>query len=747
MKTIVLLPKAGLLLGALISCMISACGGGSSASPAVELAASSTYVRSTSTTAPITSDQDLNIASTYVRSTSTSTVVSPPVTVQSTAIAGALTDVRIENTGASDQTNVPVTFGQVFAQGDIPQLNSVTGKLSDGTTVPLQVDVKATHPDGSLRHGIISAVLPQLTSGQTQTIGLVKAAASTMPAATTPADVVNAGFTASVNVNLGGQIYSASADALLKSGKYTTWLAGPVVNEWLVSAPLKTAQGAVHPHLAARFAIRSFSGLKKVKVDVAIENDWAYEAGPQNFTYDAQILVGGQTVYSKPALTHFHHARWRKTFWWGEAPQTHISHNTAYLIASKALPNYDQTVVISSAALTALATGFSGTKTEPMGPGIAQPYMPTTGGRPDIGLLPGWAATYLLSMDKNAKKATLGMGDLAGSWSAHYRDRNTDRPVSLVNYPYMTILGHESDTYNPVTKKYEAFPACGGTCTNTNVVDSAHEPSFNYLPYLVTGDYYFLEELQFWAMWNVFKSNPGYRDNVKGLIHSAQVRDQAWTLRTLADAAYITPDKDVLKPQFETLLSNNFDWYDKTYTNNTSANKLGALTEDSAIGYNNNLGIAPWMDDFFTSAVGHTAELGYSRAKPLLAWKARFPVGRMVDPGFCWIVGAMYSMNIRDTATSPIYTTLGEAYRASVPSGFTSLTCASYEMASNLGLKVGEMTGYSSVNTGYPSNMQPALAYSVDSGSTDGALAWKIFMGRAVKPDYQNGPQFAIVPR
>jgi hypothetical protein len=67
-------------------------------------------------------------------------------------------------------------------------------------------------------------------------------------------------------------------------------------------------------------------------------------------------------------------------------------------------------------------------------------------------------------------------------------------------------------------------------------------------------------------------------------------------------------------------------------------------------------------------------------------------------------------------------------------------------MASFLRLKVGEMTGYSSVETGYPSNMQPALAYASSQNAT-GATAWKIFMARTVKPNYGLSPQFAIVPR
>lgn len=70
-------------------------------------------------------------------------------------------------------------------------------------------------------------------------------------------------------------------------------------------------------------------------------------------------------------------------------------------------------------------------------------------------------------------------------------------------------------------------------------------------------------------------------------------------------------------------------------------------------------------------------------------------------------------------------------------------------MADALSLKVGEMTGYASSATGYPSNMQPALAKAVDAGAPGAAEAWALFASRAVQPtaEYAKEPQFAIVPR
>jgi len=698
----------------------------------------------------VAQSNQVNLAS----STKRATTVTPLIVAQtssasvqanhpSTSLPGSVTYITVQNTGKT-QENVPLTFGQVFAPGDIFANYTITGKLSDGSPLSLQINPKARNSDGSLRHAIISAVLPKITANQSQTIYLFKSVAENPAKGVTPAGLLASGFDAVASINLGGQNYSASVAPQLRSGKYTNWLEGAIVNEWLVSAPLISAQGIPHPHLTARFSIRTYTGLNKAKVDFIIENNWAYQPAPQNFTYDVQLSVGGKTVYTKAALKHYHHARWYKSFWWGGSPEIHIQHNPTYLIASKALPNYDQTLLFSPVILGKLKTMFAASNIEPMGNGLAMQAMGSGGGRWDIGLNPGWAVTYLLSQDKDAKQATLGAAELAGSWPIHYRDKVSDKPISILDYPYMTIMGNVSDTYNPTTRKSEAFPVCTGDCHVPNLPDAEHEPSFNYIPYLVTGDYFQLEELQFWAMYNIFRTNPSYRKYAKGLIHHTEVRGQSWVLRTLADAAYLTPDQDPLKKHFEALLSNNLDWYNAAYTNNIIAdNSLGFITEYAMI-YTNNTGMAPWQDDFFTSSIGHVAELGYQKALPLLKWKAKFPVSRINGPGYCWILAASYSIQVRDNESSPVYTDISKSYKHN---SVSNLNCASAEMATALKLKIGEMSGYANDTAGYPSNLQPALAYAVDSGISSASNAWKTFTNRSIKPDYATGPQFAIVPR
>jgi hypothetical protein len=330
----------------------------------------------------------------------------------------------------------------------------------------------------------------------------------------------------------------------------------------------------------------------------------------------------------------------------------------------------------------------------------------------------------------------------------HYRDKRTGLPVSLLDYPYMTLVGRPGDTRNPKTGKSESFPACRkDMCTSPYKSDISHQPALAYLPYLVSGDHYYLEELQFWAMYDVFSSNPGYRKNVQGLLSPEQVRGQAWGLRTLGEAAYITPDGHPLKRALNAIVDSNLAWYNATYSNNAEANKLGVIVNGYAVIYKGDTAMAPWQDDFFTSSVGHLVELGFREAEPLLKWKARFPIARMVGDGACWVLGANYTYSVRAAPSSPFFTSIGEAYAATVGPDLAKLACNSPDMAAALKTKPGDMGGYSNGVAGFPSNMQPALAYAAGVGGEAGRKAWARFMARSVKPDYSEGAQFAIVPR
>lgn len=705
---------------------------------------------------------------------STSALVMPPRQTASQApTGGTITTVAVQNTGLV-QMQVPLTFGHVFAAGDVPAGYTVAARLADGTALPMQVDVKATHADGSLRHAVLTAILPRLLLLQVEHITLLKTAGGTALTARPPqpATLLDSGFSASVNVTVNGQTYSFSPAAALRSGAYTTWLSGALVQEWVVTAPLKTAASVDHPHLTARMSVRWYPGVsKKARVEVVVENTKTFAAGTQNFTYDTDVKVGGRTVYSAAGLTHYNHARWRKLFWWDtlSEPAVHVRHNTAYLIASKAVPNYDQRVVVSPVVLASYAAPASLSKFGVMKIGSITDYMPTSGGRSDIGPLPAWTVSYLLSMDKRAKDLMLGIADGSGTWSIHFRDEKTGYPIRLDNAVNRLITTHGNFNHmGPLP-----VPRCAGgdwsLCKTPYTADSAHQPSLTYVPYLVTGDHFYLEELQFWAAVNSLGTDPARRSFELGHVRFDQIRGQAWSLRTLGQVAYITPDASPMKPYWTTQLNNNLEFYHEAFVV-ANPNELGAYESLGGKLFVSPNG-SPWQDDFLTWSFGYINELGFTKAKPIVDWKAKYAVGRMTAPGFCYTEGASYFLQLRPTPEAPVYKTFAELYQGHFGSGerlvddeniklvhpkgksYFDQQCGSQAQADwrsaagRYKWTKGRMVGYSNSTAGYPSNMQPALAIAAATNIPNAQLAWQRFSERSVKPDYSMSPEWAIIPR
>lgn len=631
------------------------------------------------------------------------------------------------NTGAAAVQDEPHTLGHVFIPGEVPVGQGLAARDASGAAVPLQVDRKASHADGSLRHAVLT-VTGSLAAGGSRRILLTPSAPPAPAARLSPADLLATAYDLEVSLVLGGKTYAASARKALQAAgaEPKTWIAGPLAVEWLVSAPLVAAPADTHPHLQVRFAIRAHAGLRAVRTDLTVENGWAFEPSPSGFTYDVAVTSEGAAVYSRADLAHTHHARWRKVFWWGKAPSLESRLDPDHLRATGAVPWYDPSVQPAESVLAGLAAGF-----EPMASGNLTSYMPMTGSHFDIGPQPRFAALYLLGTDPRAKANVLANGAAGGSYAIHYRDKARDLPVSIDDYPYMTLLGNPGDTRNPVTGKSEGFPAVTGGL-DRHTPDDAHQPSIAYLPYLVSGDHFFLEELHYWAHWNMILANPAYRERDKGLLKWSQVRGQAWSLRTLGHAAYITPDDHPHKASFTAKLRHNLAWYTAHTAGNPAANNLGWLDVDYARAYAPN-GIAPWQDDFFTWSAAHLVSLGFSEARDLARWKARFVVGRLTDPGFCWLQATAYSLQIGPADKSSVFATFGEVYRANFPA---ASGCAG-----------SRMDGYPEDAEGYPSNMQPALAAAVDLGVPGAAEAWAKYQSRAARPDFSPTPQWAVVPR
>ncbi|MEE9385066.1 MAG: hypothetical protein V3V08_16800 [Nannocystaceae bacterium] len=430
-------------------------------------------------------------------------------------------------------------------------------------------------------------------------------------------------------------------------------------------------------------------------------------------------------------------------------PPVHLRYQLPYLVSTGAVPNYDPNIKVSQASLTEMSDRWPAVGGL-MQSGFIYKKMPEAGARPDIGPLPRWTVRHLLSQDPRAQRVSVGTSEQAGSWPIHYRDASTDLPLSTQTYPGANILG--SDPF---------FPACAGNCSTPFEPDVAHQPSLSFVPFLLTGDYFHLEELQYWANYNSFYW--GDHGGGLGLVINDQLRAQAWGLRTIAQAAWATPDSHPLKRYFEDKLANNLEAYRKRYVD-AEPNQFGHATptegHDGALSF--------WMDDFFTWALGYIAGLGFQRAEAIHDFKSRFVVGRFTEADYCWIMASAYWARMTDADTGQsLYATWGEMYRALVAddpesirpewladairtdsAGFLAADCGSETMGEIMGFPARTMVGYPSNPEAYTMNISPALASAVDRDLPGAEAAWRVYQGRSndYSPSLHDEPHWAIVP-
>jgi len=210
--------------------------------------------------------------------------------------ATVVTD-HVVNQARHTQTSVPVTFGQVFKAGDVAKGQTVTATL-DGRPVPLQVDAKARNPDGSLRHAVLTALVPTLAGNASEPLTI---AASSSPASTgsplSLTQLLATQYDAKASLDIGGTAYVVSARALLQAAQHSggcepwgkacgVWLAGPLVSEWIVNGPVTSSTGTGNPNLRVYFNVRAYAGsapgsVAYVRKDIVVKAAWAYSPQAQ----------------------------------------------------------------------------------------------------------------------------------------------------------------------------------------------------------------------------------------------------------------------------------------------------------------------------------------------------------------------------------------------------------------------------------------------------------------------------------
>jgi hypothetical protein len=439
------------------------------------------------------------------------------------------------------------TFGQALPEG------VATGGLQVGS-FPTQTDVKNRWPDGSIKFAIVTVFVP--TSGNY----LLK------PAPAAPGSFTPALPAASVSLVIGGTTYTATLPATPAAD---AWLSGPLVSEARsVIAPVSGA--APHPFLRVNFDTRVYND-GQARVDVSVENVLD-KAGATTVTYNVDVVVNGQSVFSKPAVEHYYLTRWRKTFQVGAQPLSSITPDIVPFNQSGALPPY-------LSFITNIVYQPAGPNYEILQAGALEKNMPAHSGRPEIAPYPNWTARYLIHKNLTQRAFVLANGDLSGSWPIHVREAEgsaaalgAERLISLNQRP--NIWYDERAQSNgwdflkgsplPIREYGTLTPGPGQTAL---IPDNAHQPSLAYVPYLMTGDRYYAEEMAFWANYGMLRTYPG--DGTRGstgVIANNEIRGFGWALRNLVDAAAYYPDASPVKTYLSEKVMNNLQWVDDYIT-------------------------------------------------------------------------------------------------------------------------------------------------------------------------------------
>ena len=725
--------------------------------------------------------------------------------------AGPSNSVTISNSTASAQANSPISISRIFAQGELP--NYPQPSVGGQPPAAWQSDVKNRWPDGSVKHAIISfsqtvnanaSVVVDFVNNTNPCSSGNQAACDNAGLSTTQAMLTppwmsgSPAWNAQIEVTNGSTLTVNARTMLgnlsLNPNQIRYWLRGPVVTQVMVEDRSTTlsqdigwdSNKSLHPW----FVLTFYNGWQGVKAEYIMENCWTTKL--EDISYSVVLKAGSSLgqVYSKGTFPHLARSRWHKTFWSGATPGTlKIDYNLPYMVYSKVLPNYDLTKSGGKSAVAGIVNAFTSTdQGDIMGHGQYAQGFGNTGGRPELGLIETWALQYLYTFDPSVKNVLLGNGDVSGHVPIHFRESQTSgggqscassrcfdagktvdgfgRVVSIDARPTMnTMFGDRStaaDTITPVGAAKcngDWYAGCtttyDGSAVNKWTPDLAHQAAFGFVPYLITGEYYWLEELQFWAAADVAAS--GYtcwiygRCGTWGIIHegSVQFRGVSWAMRNLAHAAFLAPDNSPESAYFNEKMRYNLGVREGQYnitngsfydTKTTSTWYAGRNTFGA--GYSNPLQFPamfnnldggcsatqencsaiqkdsqPWQTNMWMVVLGHIHELGFPVATET-QFVAQHIIMQILDPAYNPYLIANYTYPLLSSAAGkPYFSTWQSELGAFLPNFLSSQTVNKFP---------SDIASPSDPDFGYVAIAWAAASYlpGYSKGSLSGQAAW-----------------------
>ena len=680
----------------------------------------------------------------------------------------------------------PVQVARPFLEGEIPDFPQA---VVDGAPVLTQADVKQRWSDGSVKHAILAFLVPRLPARGAVIVTFQRQASGHNDEAPSAADMLSPeyDFDATMELSNNAESRSVSARDMLAAGSFVYWTRGPVATTILLADHSDErrydlgfdAYRPFRPIFHATFF--PASGRVLVRFIGEIANTEALE----DMGYSLTLRLGAAQpteMYRKDAVVHHAASRWTVMGWLGEAPSVvKIDHNLPYVIATRFLPNFDTSKTVPDAVVQDAYADWTRAPQDLFDAGSWNQNMPEGGGRPDIGPYPVWTVRWLYTFDPWIEEQAFGNADLAAAWPMHYREGNPaksidreatvpgiGRVLSISTRPTLCIY-YLGDSY-AYTSVEDRIAPVGAMTDGGWHPDVAHQPDPFSPQYALTGDFWYLEEMHFWAAWTAATNvggNPPYESVYYsrgptgaegGLI--GEVRGEAWAFRSRAQTAFLTPDDMPEKAYFERLVADVIAMWEGvrdirgtrfegtaewSWANTTGMGLwegLGPsplhvwewpnpyildwpLTPQAA-----GAGTCAWMNYFLIYALGRGRELGYP-TEALLTWASDFLTRQIIDPSYDPSMAEAY-----ETATCPPGRLRWFQTWAEVRTGFAG----DYDAR---GWFENRLTWG---GDSYPYYLLAASSMVADQHG--GAQAWTWVRDRVLdRSELDSNPQYAILPR
>lgn len=276
--------------------------------------------------------------------------------------------------------------------------------------------------------------------------------------------------------------------------------------------------------IQARFYWHPGQGQIRVAFEYQKPSLWE-DGAPRSYT--AAVILDGVEVTREVITQQVPYTRWS---WRLKEPK--IIRDRRDLVAAGLLPPI-------GANIRGRQFGIHGTY-KPLGLAGLSPAMGMAGGRQDFGVVTAAAGEYIATGNFDALRIMLDQADSLGSWPFVARDPKTRTPLrfdgDLIDASYQDKRFGE----RTIKVSYRQVEHRGKMVTQKP--DQAHLPSFSYVPWMLTGDPYYLEGLQFEMVWVVGRSQNIGNAVFPRLVHNEQMRSLSWSIRTVIQAALGVPE-------------------------------------------------------------------------------------------------------------------------------------------------------------------------------------------------------------